>query len=108
MFLSFSLSAVALASGCPLIEPCDGKECSMARHASKQIAELIRTEYVELPGLKLTFWQTQRLWNLPEDVCRQALTMLTQARFLTRAADGAYVRTAVSVPRPDPVQEPLQ
>ena len=62
----------------------------MARHASEQVAELIRMEYVELPGLKLTFWQTQRLWNLPEDLCRQALTVLTQSRFLTRAADGAY------------------
>ena len=64
----------------------------MSRQASEQIADLIRMEYVEFPGLKLTLWQTQRLWNLPEDVCRQALTVLTQSRFLTRAADGAYVR----------------
>jgi len=80
----------------------------MARHASEQVAELIRMEYVELPGLKLTLWQTQRLWNLPEDVCRQALTVLTQSRFLTRAADGAYVRAATPVSRPDPSHAPLQ
>ena len=80
----------------------------MARHASEQVAELIRMEYVELPGLKLTFWQTQRLWNLPEDLCRQALTVLTQSRFLTRAADGAYVRAPTPVSRPDPSHAPLQ
>ena len=80
----------------------------MARHASEQVAELIRMEYVELPGLKLTFWQTQRLWNLPEDLCRQALFVLTQSRFLTRAADGAYVRAPTPVSRPDSSHTPLQ
>ena len=80
----------------------------MARHASEQVAELIRMEYLELPGLKLTLWQTQRLWNLPEDVCRQALTVLTQSRFLTRAADGAYVRAQTPVSRRDPSHAPLQ
>ena len=80
----------------------------MARHASEQVAELIRMEYLELPGLKLTLWQTQRLWNLPEDVCRQALTVLTQSRVLTRAADGAYVRAQTPVLRPDPSHAPLQ
>ena len=79
----------------------------MARHASEQVAELIRMEYVELPGLKLTFWQTQRLWNLPEDLCRQALSVLTQSRFLTRAADvgdapsGAEIAFNVVVPEFD-------
>jgi hypothetical protein len=70
----------------------------MSRQASEQIADLIRMEYVEFPGLKLTFWQTQRLWGLPEDLCSQALTVLTQSRFLTRAADGAYVRAPLGTP----------
>ncbi|MGB2716029.1 MAG: hypothetical protein WBC51_17740 [Vicinamibacterales bacterium] len=54
--------------------------------------ELIRMEYAELPGLKLTFWQAQRLWNLSQDVCARALRILTDSQFLTRTADGAYVR----------------
>jgi hypothetical protein len=73
----------------------------MARRASEQVAELIRMEYVELPGLKLTFWQTQRLWNPPEDLCRQALTVLTQSRFLTHG--GRRVRASPDAgvtPRP--------
>jgi hypothetical protein len=55
--------------------------------------ELIRMEYDELPGLKLTFWQAQRLWNLSDDVCARALQTLTEGRFLTQSADGAYVRS---------------
>jgi hypothetical protein len=54
--------------------------------------ELIRMEYAELPGLKLTFWQAQRLWNLSDDVCTRALRILTDLHFLMRTADGTYVR----------------
>lgn len=53
---------------------------------------LIRMEYAEWPGLKLSFWQAQRLWNLPEEVCAGALRTLTEAKVLARAADGGYVR----------------
>jgi hypothetical protein len=56
--------------------------------------ELIRMEYDELPGLKLTYWQAQRLWNLSDEVCARALQTLIEGRFLTCAADGAYVRSA--------------
>jgi hypothetical protein len=54
--------------------------------------ELIRMEYAELPGLKLTFWQAQRLWDLSDDVCSGALNTLTESRFLVRSVDGAYAR----------------
>ncbi len=55
---------------------------------------LMRMEYAEWPGLKLSFWQAQRLWNLPEEVCAGALRTLTEARVLARDADGGYVRRA--------------
>jgi hypothetical protein len=54
--------------------------------------QLIRMEYAELPELKLTFWQAQRLWDLPSDVCARALATLMESRFLARAGDGSYVR----------------
>jgi hypothetical protein len=54
--------------------------------------ELIRMEYAELPGLTLTFWQAQRLWNLSDEVCARALTILIDVQFLTRTPEGAYVR----------------
>jgi hypothetical protein len=55
----------------------------------------IRTEYVEMPDLKLTTRQAQRLWNLPPDVCDAALTVLVGEGFLARTANGAYVRPGV-------------
>lgn len=58
--------------------------------------ELIRMEYSELPELKLTFWQAQRLWCLSTDLCERALTALTESQFLARTVDGAYVRRARS------------
>ena len=58
--------------------------------------ELIRMEYAELPELKLTFWQAQRLWDLSEELCQRALTALIESAFLTRTSDGAYVRCGSS------------
>jgi hypothetical protein len=56
--------------------------------------EVIRNEYEDLPGLKLTFWQIQRLLYLSEEECRSALQRLLDRHFLVRASDGAYVRGA--------------
>jgi hypothetical protein len=52
----------------------------------------IRTEYIEMPDLKLTGRQVQRLWNLPHDVSEAALRSLIGDGFLMQAANGAYVR----------------
>ena len=60
--------------------------------------ELIRLEYAELPGLKLTFWQAQRLWDLSDDQCQRALASLTESAFLTKTSDGAYVRRGPTAP----------
>ena len=61
-----------------------------------EAVELIQMEYAELPELRLTFWQAQRLWNLSEELCERALTALIASGFLTRTADGAYVRRSAS------------
>lgn len=60
--------------------------------ASEQVAELIRSEYSQLPGLNLTFWQAQRLWSLSEELCQRALATLIRSGYLTKTADGGYVR----------------
>jgi hypothetical protein len=61
-----------------------------------EACELIRMEYAEMPELKLTFWQAQRLWNLSEELCERALTALIRSGFLARTADGSYVRHGAS------------
>ena len=52
----------------------------------------IQTEYVEMPDLKLTARQAQRLWNLSHDVWETALAVLLGKEFLVQTRDGAYVR----------------
>ena len=51
----------------------------------------IRTEYIEMPDLKLTGRQVQRLWNLPPDVSEIALGSLLREGFLMQVSNGAYV-----------------
>lgn len=61
-----------------------------------EAADLLRMEYVEMPGLALTAWQAQRLCNLPEELCDRALRVLTECGFLRRTADGRYLRARTS------------
>ena len=56
------------------------------------LTQRIRAEYIEMPGLSLTFWQAMRLWNLDERVCRAALDVLVQSGFLTQTRHGAFRR----------------
>jgi hypothetical protein len=55
--------------------------------------QLIQMEYREMPDLKLTCRQAQRLWSLPQELCDHALVLLIQARFLVLTRDGSYVRS---------------
>ena len=58
----------------------------------EQIVRRIRGEYLEMPGLRLTRAQAQRLWGLDEQTCVQLLDSLTADRFLLRRGDGTYAR----------------
>lgn len=44
----------------------------------------IRNEYLEMPGLRLTRPQAQRLWGLDEETCWQVLELLVESTFLFR------------------------
>jgi hypothetical protein len=59
----------------------------------------IRSEYREMPGLKLTAAQACRFWNLGIDEGRMALDSLVEARVLRRTADGHYLLLAGSPTR---------
>jgi hypothetical protein len=52
----------------------------------------VRSEFLEMPGLRLTVAQAQRLWALDHAVCTDVLKALVDARFLFRTRDGAYMR----------------
>lgn len=65
------------------------------RDAGRGIHEVvlrIRGEYLEMPGLRLTPQQAQRLWRLDETACDAVLGALVDARFLAKTRDGAFVR----------------
>ncbi len=50
-----------------------------------------RAEYLEMPGLRLTSAQAQRLWGLDRRTCEELLAALTKTRFLARTKDGSFV-----------------
>jgi hypothetical protein len=56
------------------------------------LARLVRGEYLEMPGLSLTFRQAMRLWNLDHDRCRRVLEQLVRTGFLTESRHGLYRR----------------
>jgi hypothetical protein len=56
---------------------------------------IIRGEFVEMPGLRLTKPQVQRLWGLDPTTCDALLAVLESAHFLRRTQDNAYVKADV-------------
>ena len=55
-------------------------------------AQLVRAEYAEMPGLKLTDRQIQRLWSLDAALCDAVIASLIAGRFLKHRPDDEYVR----------------
>ena len=68
----------------------------------------IQTEYVEMPDLKLTARQAQRLWNLSHDVWETALAVLVRKQVLVQTRDGAYVRYGALRARVDAIESLLR
>ena len=53
----------------------------------------VQGEYTEMPGLRLTPAQAQRLWGLDRAACDALLGALVDAKFLFRTRDGAFMRS---------------
>ncbi len=49
----------------------------------------VRAEFLEMPGLKLTVSQAQRLWGVDRSTCEALIARLTESQFLVRTRDGA-------------------
>ena len=77
---------------------------------SEQVLQRICAEYVEMPGLRLSRKQAQRLWGLDEEACGQILEFLVKTGFLKLAAPDTYGRWTegpVAVPRLRPAKAHL-
>jgi hypothetical protein len=60
----------------------------------QQVFERIRAEYLEMPEMRLTPEQLQRLSGVDSSVCRLVLDDLVRAKFLRIGPDGSYVRVS--------------
>jgi len=54
----------------------------------------VRGEFLEMPGLRLTESQAQRLWGLDATECRAVLAVLVTEGFLV-VRNGAYKRNGL-------------
>ena len=52
----------------------------------------VQSEFLEMPGLRLTELQARRLWGLDAPSCAMVLSNLLSSRFLCRTRDGAFIR----------------
>jgi hypothetical protein len=66
----------------------------MSEHSKhiQEVATQVRSEFLEMPGLRLTAQQAQRLWRLDESSCHEVLGSLVDERFLARTGDGSFIR----------------
>ncbi|MGE5816062.1 MAG: hypothetical protein ACM36C_16350 [Acidobacteriota bacterium] len=73
----------------------------------EDVLQRIQGEYLEMPGLRLTTAQAQRLWGLERDICETLLAALVDTKFLCRTRDGAFVRPEGAVPTRFVTRRPL-
>jgi hypothetical protein len=74
-----------------------------AESIGRHIIERAYSEFMEMPGLRLTCAQAQRLWGLDETTCRRLLGYLVDAKFLHQPHTDVYSRLTtgyVACPRP--------
>jgi hypothetical protein len=64
---------------------------------SDDILLRVKAEFLEMPGLKLTRQQAERLWGVDAATCAVLIERLTEAKFLAVTRDGAVIRRADTV-----------
>lgn len=56
------------------------------------ILNRVRAEYLEMPGMRLTLEQAQRLYGIERALCQTVLDVLVTEQFLCVTAEGRYAR----------------
>ena len=59
-----------------------------------ELLQRIREEYREMPSLRLTPSQATRMFGLDPPVCAAMLDALVNEHFLSRTANGLFVRSS--------------
>lgn len=60
--------------------------------ADDRLLRRVWSEFMEMPGMRLTPRQAQRLWGVDAPTCAALLEELVAMRFLTQTADGHFMR----------------
>jgi len=63
---------------------------SAAERRMIKLTQVIREEFDEAPGLRISVEEAARFWDLDEDACAQALARLSTAGFLAKGVDDRY------------------
>ncbi len=61
------------------------------------LLDRVREQYREMPGLMLTTAQAMRLFDVAPSVCAAMLKALVLENFLSRTADGVFVRSTAAI-----------
>jgi hypothetical protein len=56
------------------------------------LVDRVRSEFLEMPGLRLTLAQATRLWGLEAVACQEVINELVGSAFLRRTSGGTIVR----------------
>jgi hypothetical protein len=75
------------------LPPCYGRTMNNADGTAMNWLRIVRSEYLEMPGLQLTRSQASRLWGLDTHSCAAILNTLVKEDFLRVTSDGSYART---------------
>jgi len=57
-----------------------------------ELVDRIRSEFLEMPGLRLTVTQASRLWGLDQGSCKQVIDVLIGSSFLRWTPAGTVAR----------------
>jgi hypothetical protein len=74
---------------------------------ARQMLERIRAEYLEMPGMRLTAEQVQRLCGVDASVCQVVMDTLVATKFLCVNPDSTYVRKTEDSVRARPIEAEL-
>lgn len=68
------------------------------KRANDDVLRRVQGEFLEMPGLRLTYAQARRLWGLDAAACESLLGALVDAKFLFQTRDGAFMRVDHAAP----------
>ena len=71
---------------------CESHTCDTTDETFTAALHRAKAEYLEMPGLRLTLAQAQRLWAFDRALCDAVLAALVDAHFLVQSGQASFIR----------------